>query len=256
MAGNDIMLLIRFAVAVLLVAGAAVLALVADAWWLVLVAILLVIGFTLLTVAAVFRYAGVPEWLGAEDEAELEEAHLVEPETGLPKQERFSSRRAAAYAEEVARRGLVAVPDGWRGPEGAHRVLLVATAPVTARQLRDALPDSVASRDLAVLVVVPALSRSTHRSASAVREAVQHAEEVAQSTVAALRAAGVSVSGHIGPADPAVALGDGLRTYDAERVLVMRDHDGERRPLEDVPVDEAARAFHVPLTEATVGTGR
>lgn len=247
------MLLIRFAVLVLAVVAVAVVAAVANVWWLGVLAVIVLVALTIAAVLLVLHYTGMPEWLGPGDEAQLESAGLVEAETGLPKRTRFSGRRARSYAAEVSRRGLVAVPDGWRGPDGAHRVLLVATAPVSAEALRRALPQTVTRDSLAVLVVVPTLAESEHEfRLGDPTEAVTHAESVVADIVAALRSAGVDVCGHIGPADPAVALADGLRTYDAQRVVVARDHAGPRRYLEDVPLDEAAEAFHVPVTETTV----
>jgi hypothetical protein len=252
------MLLIRFLLLVLTVVAVAVVAVVVNAWWLEALAVLVLIALTIAAVLLTLHYAGTPEWLGAEDEAELESAELVEPETGLPTRRRWNERDAGRYAEEVARRGLVAVPEGWRGPEGAHRILLVTSAPVSPEQLRQALPESIARDDLAVLVVVPTLAQTETRfRLGDPTEAVEHAESVARATVTGVREAGIHVSGHIGAADPAVALSDGLRTYDAQRVIVMRSHPGARRYLEDVPLQEAAEAFDVPLTEvAAAGSGR
>jgi hypothetical protein len=250
------MFLIRFGLLMLIVVAAAVVAVLASVWWLSALAVLVLVALTVAAVLLTLHYTGSPEWLGADAEAQLERADLVEPETGLPKRRRWNERVADAYAEEVARRGLVAVPEGWRGPEGTHRVLLVTTAPVGPEQLRRALPESITGAELAVLVVVPTLAQSErHYRLGDATEAVQHAERVARDTVAALREAGIHVSGHIGPADPAVALSDGLRTYDAERVVVMRTHAGSGRYLEDVPLDQAAESFHVPMTETVVPTG-
>jgi hypothetical protein len=248
------MLLIRFGVLMLAVVAVAVVAVLADVWWLSVLAVLVLIALTGAAVLLTLHYLGMPDWLGPEQEEELEAAGLVEPETGLPTRRRWNERTAAGYAEEVARRGLVAVPEGWRGPEGAHRILLVTTAPVSPEQLRQVLPDSISRDELAVLVVVPTLAETERRFVIGdASEAVEHAETVARRTVAALRQAGIHVSGHIGAADPAVALSDGLRTYDAERVVVMRSHHGARRYLEDVPLAEAAEAFHVPVTEVAAG---
>lgn len=244
------MLLVRFLVTLLLMVAAAVFAIVADAWWLVAIALLLLIAATISVVLTVLRYTGGDEWLGPEEEAELTTEHLVEHESGLPIRHRWNDRRTREYAEEVARRGVVAVPDGWRGPDGAHRILLVATEPITAEQLRTALPDERANHELAVLVVAPALASSARSYAvGGATEAVHHAEEVARTTVAALRAAGIHTSGHIGPTDPAVAVSDGLRTYAAEQVVVARHRQPPMRHLEDVPLDAAAEAFGVPLRE-------
>jgi hypothetical protein len=251
------MLLLRFTAMMLTVVAAAVVAVLADVWWLKLLAVLLLIALTASAVLLTLHYVGSPDWLGPQEGAELEAAGLVEPETGLPKRRRWNERTAGQYADEVARRGLVAVPEGWRGPEGAHQILLVTTAPVGPEQLRRALPDSISRDELAVLVVVPTLAETEQRFRRGdATEAVEHAESVARLTVDALRQAGIQVSGHIGAADPAVALSDGLRTYDAERVVVMRSHPGERRYLEDVPLDQAAEAFRVPLTEFASGSRR
>jgi hypothetical protein len=249
------MLLIRFALLMLTVVAAAVVAVLADVWWLHVLAVLLLIALTAAAVVLTLHYVGAPDWLGPEEEEELQDAGLVEPETGLPTRRRWNRRTAARYAEQVARGGLVAVPEGWRGPEGAHPILLVTTAPVTPEQLREALPDAISRDEVAVLVVVPTLAETERRfRVGDATEAVEHAETVARQTVGALRRAGIQVSGHIGAADPAVALSDGLRTYDAERVVVMRSHPGARRYLEDVPLEQAAEAFHVPLTEVAAGS--
>ena len=122
--------------------------------------------------------------------------------------------------------------------------------PVSAEELRRALPDATEPQELAVLVVVPTLARTEAQlRAGDATEAVPHAEAIAKETVASLRAAGVHVSGHIGPADPAMALSDGLRTYDAERVVVVRGRGG--RYLEDVDLREAAATFGVPVEDLT-----
>ena len=240
------MLLVRFLVLVLAVVALIVLVALADAVWLAVLAIAL--GYFMA------HYTGAPGWQGPSEEAQLQEAGLVEPDTGLPKRRRWNEARAAEYADEVARRGLVAVPEGWRGPEGARRVLLVTTTPVSAEQLRAALPDEARADELAVLVVVPTLAEIEARfvRGDAV-EAVEHAEQVARESVEALSAAGVSASGHIGPADPAVAVSDGLRTYAAEQVVVMRRQGASARHLEEVPLEAAAGAFGVPLTEVAAG---
>jgi hypothetical protein len=251
------MLLVRFALLMLAVVVAAVVAVLADVWWLSVLAVIVLLVMTAASVAIVLRYTGMPGWLGPSEQAQLEDERLVDQETGLPTRRRWNEAQAREYAEEVARRGLVAVPEGWRGPHGAHRVLLVATAPVSSQQLRAALPDGTSRDDLAVLVVTPTLADTEARfRLGDPTEAVAHAEHVARQTVEMLRDAGVDVSGHIGAADPAVALSDGLRTYDAERVVAVRRHDDARRYLEDVPLQPAADAFGVPLTEvAAEATG-
>jgi hypothetical protein len=197
------------------VVAAVLLVAAAGEWWMLALAAAVLVVATVALFTHVMHYASASEWLGPGEEAQLQEAGLVESDTGLPKRRRWHAGRAREYAAEVSRRGLVAVPERWRGPDGTHRVLVLAMAPVTADELRRALPD-LQPQELAVLVVVPTLARTEAQlRAGDATEAVPHAERIAEETVASLRAGGVHASGHIGPADPAVALSDGLRTYDA-----------------------------------------
>jgi hypothetical protein len=249
------LLLIRLTLLTAAVVAAVVFVVLVDSWWAVALAAVVLVLATAAAVLWVLHYTSAGDWLAPSDEAQLQDAGLVDSDTGLPKRRRWSALRAGEYAEEVARRGLVAVPEGWRGPDGAHRVLLIATVPVAAEDLRRALPESVTPNELAVLVVVPTLAATAGRFRRGdASEAVEHAEAVARETVTSLRAAGIHVSGHIGPADPAVALSDGLRTYDAESVVVVR-RSGGGRYLEDVPLQPAADAFGVPMAELAAKTG-
>jgi hypothetical protein len=246
------MLILRFLVLVLAVVAVAVVAAVTNVWWLGVIAVVVLVVLTAACVLLLVHYLGAPEWLGGSEEAQLETAGLVERESGLPIRRRWNERQARAYAEEVARRGLVAVPDGWQGPEGTHRVLLIATSPISPALLREHLPTTVTKAGLAVLVVVPTLAATAeafHRGDPA--EAVEHAEDVARRQLDLLRQADIACSGHIGPADPAVAVSDGLRTYAAEHVVVAR-HRGAGRYLEDVDVTQAAEIFDAPLTEIDI----
>lgn len=247
------MLLIRFTILVLAVVATIVVVALADVWWLAVLAAVVLVLMTVAVALLVFHYTGAAGWLGPSEEAQLEDEQLVEFDTGLPTRRRWNERQAGEYAQEVARGGLVAVPEGWRGPKGAHRVLLVAMAPVSAEQLRRALPDAIARDELAVLVVAPTLAATAARFRRGdATEAVEHAEQVARDTVASLSGADIHASDHIGPADPAVALSDGLRTYDAQRVVVARRRGEHGRYLEDVPLEGAADAFGVPLREVVL----
>lgn len=246
------MLLVRFVTALLLAVAVVVAAAVINIGWLIVIALAVLIATTIAVVLMVLRYTSTSEWLGPDQEAELATAHLVHPETGLPVHHRWNARQTREQADDVARHGVVDVPDDWRGPDGAFRVLLVATDPVSADQLCHALP-GVPCEDLAVLVIAPTLTINSRAVAlSRPEEAIDHAEETTRTTVTALREAGIHASGHIGPTDPAVALSDGLRTYDAEQVVIARHREQPMRHLEDVPLKRAAEAFGVPLREIPV----
>ena len=81
--------------------------------------------------------------------------------------------------------------------------------------------------EVGALVVAPALADAAIRLRMGdASEAVPHADAIVRATVDALRSMGIRARGHIGAADPAVAVSDGLRTYDADRVIVNAVHVG------------------------------
>jgi hypothetical protein len=129
------------------------------------------------------------------------------------------------------------------------KLLVLATDPVGADDVRSALPDA----DLEgaeVLVVSPAVNESPVAFwVSDSDEAIAEAESAAEQTAAALREGGARARGKTGESEPLVALQDALATYRADRVLVfVREEDGARYREEDV-LGEAQRRIGVPVTE-------
>jgi hypothetical protein len=243
------MLLVRFTLLVLATVAAIIGVAILDTWWSVVLAT--VVTLALLTMAAieVFRYLSASDNRSAADEELLEAGGFVEGDTGLPSRRRWRQYTARMYAEQVADRGTVPVPAAWRGPDAARRVLLVTTGPIDPPVIDEILhgddPD-----ELGVLVIVPTLAdRPVRLRVGDASEAASHAQAVLNETLDALRGSGIRATGHIGAADPAVAVSDGLRTYSADLVVVARHRNGGMRHLEDVPVDGAAAAFGVPMRE-------
>lgn len=239
------MMLVRFLLAVLTAVAFVVIAAVTDIAWLVGVALIALILAALFVVQMVLRYTGGDEWLGPEAEAELTRDRLVEHETGLPAHRHRRDRRMLPSSADV--------PAAWQGPLGVRRVLLVATEAVSADQLRSALPDAPSPEDLSVLVIAPALSSASRfRALVAPEEAIDHAAAVSRATVDALSDAGIATAGHVGPTDPAVAIAHGLRTYEADAVVVARHHHAPLRRREGVELDRTAAAYGVPLREIPI----
>lgn len=239
------MMIVRFVTALLIAVAFAVTAFVIDVWWLDAIALAVLVVTILYVVWMVMRYASSDEWLGPEAEAELARDGLVEHESGLPAHPHRRDRQAQPSSPDV--------PDAWRGPSAAHRVLLVATDPVSPAELRSALPETPDGEDLAVLVIAPALSHPSRlRALLEPDEAVDHATAVSDATVDALHDAGIPTTGHVGPTDPAVAIAHGLRTYDAESVVVARHHRKPLRRREGVDLDGTAKAYGVPLREISI----
>src|SRR4051794_36387067 len=107
------------------------------------------------------------------------------------------------------------------------KLLVLATDPVDADDLRDALEDD--SLDGAeVLVVSPAVNESPVAFwVSDSDEAILDAESTAQQTADALAAAGARSRAQVGESDPLLALQDALTTFRADRVIVFARGDEE-----------------------------
>jgi glycine/D-amino acid oxidase-like deaminating enzyme len=129
------------------------------------------------------------------------------------------------------------------------KLLVLATDPVSADDVRSALPDE----DLdgaEVLVVSPAVNESPVAFwVSDADEAIADAESAAEQTAAALRDSGAQVRATAGESEPLLALQDALATYQADRVIVFVREDDRARYREDDVLGEAQRSFGVPVTE-------
>ena len=133
------------------------------------------------------------------------------------------------------------------------RVLVVTSEPVSAAQLREALPADVEPREVEVMVVAPALQSSPLKFWMAdADDAIAEARRTEEETVHQLAREGVEAVGDTGESDPEQAIEDALQTFPADQILLFTHPDEEQRYREDLDADELARRFGVPVTEATV----
>lgn len=134
----------------------------------------------------------------------------------------------------------------------AMKLLVLASDPVGADDVRRALPgdDDVAGAE--VLVVAPAVNESPLRFwMSDADDAIAAAGDAAGETAGDLQAQGAQARATTGESEPLLALQDALTTFPADRVLVfVREGDAARYREDDV-VGEAERRFGVPVTEVT-----
>jgi hypothetical protein len=132
------------------------------------------------------------------------------------------------------------------------KLLVLATDPVDANDLRGALPGETLD-GAEVLVVSPAVNESPVAFwVSDSDEAIIEAESTARQTAEALAAAGAEVRAETGESDPLLALQDALATFPADRVVVFaRGDDESQRYREDDLLGEAERRFGVPVAEVT-----
>ena len=132
------------------------------------------------------------------------------------------------------------------------KILVLTTEPVTADQLRAALPADSDPADAEVMVVAPALHKNALRFwVSDADEAIAKADDVSHQSVEQLGADGVSASGDTGESDPDDAIEDALKTFPADRILVFTHPDSQQRYKEDVDPDELQQRFGVPVTQAS-----
>src|SRR3954468_11851327 len=142
---------------------------------------------------------------------------------------------------------------GGRGTHDPMKLLVLATDPVDAADLRKALPGDGDLDGAEVLVVSPAVNQSPLAFwVSDSDAAIQEAESTARQTADALRAEGARARAEAGESEPLLALQDALTTFRADRVVVFARGDEEaQRYREDDVLGEAERRFGVPVAEVT-----
>jgi hypothetical protein len=129
------------------------------------------------------------------------------------------------------------------------KLLVVTSEPITADQLRAALPDDIEPTDAEVMVVAPALQQSGFRFwLSDADGAIDRARQVRTETVEQLGEAGVSASGDTGESDPMQAIEDAVNIFSPDRILIFTGGEGYRENLDEA---ELQRRFGVPVDRAS-----
>jgi hypothetical protein len=114
--------------------------------------------------------------------------------------------------------------------EGDRRVLVLATAEVTAEAAQRVERLAAGADDVRLVIPVP--SHRLERWLSAEDEARAEGQRWLAHSAGALVAAGLPVSGSLGDPDPAQALEDELRDYPADEVLLLAE--GGEDPLAEL----------------------
>jgi hypothetical protein len=133
------------------------------------------------------------------------------------------------------------------------RLLVLTSEPVSADQLREALPGGADPTDAEVMVVAPALHESALRFwLSDADEAIARADEVRRESVEQLGAEGVSASADTGESDPEDAVEDVLKTFAADRILLFTHGGDAQRYKEDIDPDALQSRFGIPVTQSQI----
>jgi hypothetical protein len=131
------------------------------------------------------------------------------------------------------------------------KLMVLTTEPITAEQLRAALPAGVGPEHAEVMVVAPAL----HENAlqfwfSDADEAIGKARAVGRESLERLNEAGVSASADTGESDLVEAAQDALQTFAADRIVLFSHPPDGQRYREDVDARELSERLGVPVDSA------
>ena len=135
------------------------------------------------------------------------------------------------------------------------RILVITSEPVSADELRRALPSDADPADAEVMVVAPALPESALRFwLSDADDAIARAEAVRAETLEQLSDEGIAATADTGEGSPAAAIEDALKTFPADRILVFSHEPREQRYREDFDAQAVQDRFGIPITRASVGS--
>jgi hypothetical protein len=139
-------------------------------------------------------------------------------------------------------------------PRGAAtRVILLANETVAAPGVRDRIKQLVGGENAEVFVVAPALTSSAFKHVTGeVDEAIEEARKRLDESVRALKEAGLRATGDVGDSDPTLALGDALRRFPADHVVISTHPEGRSKWLERDVVEKARTEVDVPVTHVVV----
>ena len=141
---------------------------------------------------------------------------------------------------------LIHSPDRTRLAQ--RRILVVANENLEATTLRD-LVDLPANGEPAaeVLVIAPALNSRLRYWLSDEDGARRDADLRLAESLDCLNAVGIAAAGRIGDPDPVQAIGDALREFGAQQIVIPRQRAARPHWLVRDVVDRARRRFALPV---------
>jgi GABA permease len=137
-------------------------------------------------------------------------------------------------------------------PPGEKRVLVIANETVGGPELLAELARHARGAKTEVLVVTPALNSPLKHWVSDEDGARAAAAERLEASLEAMRAAGMKARGEVGDSDPVQAIGDALRTFAPDEIVISTHPEGRSNWLERGVVNHARERFDVPLTHVVV----
>jgi GABA permease len=141
-----------------------------------------------------------------------------------------------------------------RGGDGRHRLLVVANETVGGEALLEQIRERCRGHDCEILVITPALaaSRADHW-ASDIDEAIVLARQRMELSVIEIeQRLDLKARGEIGDSDPNVAIGDALRVFPADEIVISTHPPQTSRWLERGVVDRARTEIDLPIAHVVV----
>lgn len=130
-------------------------------------------------------------------------------------------------------------------------LLVLTSEPISAEQLREAIPGDLDAEASEIMIVAPALQESPLKFwFSDADDAIAKADAVRRQTVERLGEEGVAASGDTGESDPLEAIQDALQTFPADRIVLFTHAGGEQQYREDVDEAEIRERFGLPIDRA------
>jgi hypothetical protein len=144
-----------------------------------------------------------------------------------------------------------------QAPDGIHRVLLVADERFHGTDFVDELRSHLegGSGEVELFVVTPSLAGSgiEHEMADFDGPIVE-ARERLDWIITELKSVGIAAIGEVGDGDPTVAVGDGLREFPADEIIVVGHAEGQGRSYSEKDLwSHLKRDFAQPVTALMVG---
>lgn len=133
------------------------------------------------------------------------------------------------------------------------KLLVLTSEPISAAQLREALPADADPDGAEVMVVAPALQESALRFwMSDADDAIAKADAVRRETVERLGSEGVPATGDTGESNPVDAIQDALQSFAADRIVLFTHTGDAQRYREDVDLAEIEQRFGLPVDRASL----
>jgi GABA permease len=139
-----------------------------------------------------------------------------------------------------------------RAASGERRVLVVANETVGGEELLSAISTLALSQETQFHVVSPALNSRLKTYTSDEDPAREEAQRRLDDTLARLASVGISARGEVGDGDPLVAVGDAVRTFGPDEIVISTHPPGRSNWLERGIVETVRTHYDVPVTHVVV----